>query len=99
MQKQISEIEKLNAKVIAIATKGDRVDVLKTESSLGITFTLIPTPNKKVAQDFGVEYDYSGAAFGTIIIDNSGSIRFKSLDDAFSRTSPSRIVEELQAIQ
>ena len=99
MQKLISEIEKLNAKVIAIATKGDRVDVLKTESSLGITFTLIPTPNKKVAQDFGVEYDYSGAAFGTIIIDNRGSIRFKSLEDAFSRTSPSRIVKELQAIQ
>ena len=99
MQKQISEIESLNAKVIAIATKGDRVDVLKTESSLGITFTLIPTPNKKVAQDFGVEYDYSGAAFGTIIIDNSGSIRFKSLEDAFSRTSPSRIVKELQVIQ
>ena len=99
MQEQIYEIEKLNAKVIAIATTGDRVDVVKTESSLGITFTLIPTPNKKVAQDFGIEYDYNGAAFGTIIIDNKGIIRFKSLDEAFSRTSPSRIVKELQVIQ
>ncbi|UCE55648.1 MAG: redoxin domain-containing protein [Desulfobacterales bacterium] len=99
MQEQISEIEKLNAKVIAIATKGDQDDVEKTKSSLGITFTLIPTPNRKVAQDFGVEYNYSGAAFGTIIIDNKGSIRFKSLDEAYSRTSTSRIIKELQVIQ
>ena len=71
----------------------------RTKSSLGITFTLIPTPNRKVGNDFGVEYTYGGSAFATIIIDRKGSIRFKSLEDAWDRTSTSSIIKELQGIQ
>ena len=89
MQEQISEIEKLNAKVIAFATRGDRVDVGKTKSSLGITFTLIPTPNRPVAKDFGVR------TYATIIIDKNGIIRFKEIHDM---ASASYIIKQLQTI-
>ncbi len=71
----------------------------RTKSSLGITFTLIPTPNKKIVEDFGIEYSPTGAAFGTVIIDRKGSIRFKKLEGAWDRTSPSSIIKELQVIQ
>ena len=96
LQDQISEIIKLNTELISIATKGDQNDVEMTKSSLGITFTQIPYPNTRIVLDFGMEYDYTGAAIGTIIIDKKGSIRFKS---KASWTSASRIIKELQGIQ
>ena len=99
LQEHISESIKLNSELIAIASRGDKYDVEKTKSSLGITFTLIPTPNKKIAEDFGIEYNISEAALGTIIIDRKGRIRFKSLDDAWYRTSTSSIIKVLQGIQ
>ena len=102
LQEHISEIIKLNSELIAIASAGNKYDVERTKSSLGITFPLIPKPNRKVAEDFGVEYNYTpsgGAAYGTIIIDKKGTIRFKSLDELHFRTSTSKIIKELQGIQ
>ncbi len=99
LQEQISEIIKLNSELIAISTAGDQDDVERTKSSLGITFTLIPTPNKKVVLGFGIEYGHGGSAYGTIIIDKKGRIRYKSLDNWLSLTSASRIIKELQVIQ
>ena len=63
-----------------------------------ITFTLIPVPNRKVVKDFGVKYNNSYAAFGTIIIDQKSRIRYKSLDEWDFRTSTSKIIRELQGI-
>ena len=99
LQEQISEIIKLNSELIAISTGGDQDDVEKTKSSLGITFTLIPTPNRKVVLDFGLKYGTGGSAYGTIIIDKKGTIRFKSPDELHFRTSTSKIIKELQGIQ
>ncbi len=41
-------IKKLNAEVIAISSMGDQQDVKRMKNTLGITFTLIPKPNRKV---------------------------------------------------
>ena len=84
---------------MAISTGGDQDDVEKTKSSLGITFTLIPTPNRKVVLDFGLKYGHGGSAYGTIIIDKKGRIRYKSLNEWTSFTKTSKIIKELQAIQ
>ncbi len=92
VQEQISEIKKLNAEVIAIASMGDQQDVEKSKRLLGLTFTLIPTPNYKITKKFGV------VTYATIIIDKSGIIRFKGAESAYSRTSTSRIIKELQGI-
>ncbi len=92
MQKQISEIKRLNGEVIAVSTEGNQRDVEKSKRLLGLTFTLIPTPNYKVTKKFGV------VTYATIIIDKSGIIRFKGDDSAYSRTSTSRIIKELQGI-
>ena len=71
LQKNISEIEKLNAELIAFATSGNQNDVEITKNELNITFTLIPTPNRPVVKVYGVR------TYATIIIDKSGIIRFK----------------------
>ncbi len=99
LQEQITEIIKLNSELIAISSAGDKDNVERTKSSLGITYTLIPTPNKKVVLDFGLEYGDGGAAYGTFIIDKKGLIRFKSLDKRTSLTKTSEIIKELQVIQ
>ena len=99
LQKQISEIEKLNAEVIAIATAGNQQDVEKSKGRLKITYNLIPTPNKKVVEEYGLSYDSWGAAYATFIIDKKGHLRFKRVETGSSRTSASRIIKELQIIQ
>ena len=99
LQEQISEIIKLNSELIAISAAGDRDNVERTKSSLGITFTLIPTPNKKVVLDFGLSYADSGRVHATIIIDKKGRIRYKGVDKWPSLTKASKIIKELQVIQ
>ena len=89
LQEKISEIENLDGEVVAFATGGTQDDVEISKSFHEITFTLIPTPNRSVAKQFGVR------TYATIIIDKDGIIRFKEIDDI---TSASYIVEELQAI-
>ena len=99
LQERIAEIEKLNAEVIAIATAGNQQDVEKSKGSLEITYSLIPTPNKKVVEEYGLRYDSFGAAYATFIIDKKGHIRFKRVETGSSRTSASKIIKELQGIQ
>ena len=89
LQEKISEIEKLDAEVIAFATFGNQDDVETSKSVQEITFTLIPTPNRSVAKKFGVR------TYATIIIDKGGIIRFK---DVYNIDSASRIIRELQDI-
>ena len=99
MQEQISEIKNLDAEVIAISTTGNQKDVEKSKKVLEITYNLIPTPNGKIAQEYGLRYDSFGAAYATIILDKKGQIRFKSVEEYATRTSASRIIKELQGIQ
>ena len=82
---------------MAISTAGNKQDVELTKKSLGITYTLIPTPNRKVGEDFNLAYD-KGAAYATIIIDKNGLIRYKSVDRWNNRTSVSQIIRELQIL-
>ena len=99
LQERIAEIEKLNAEVIAIATSGNQQNVEKSKRNLELTYTLIPTPNRNVVEEYKLQYDsLCGGAYGTIIIDKKGFMRFKSNDDRATRTSPSKIIKELQGI-
>ena len=99
LQEQLTEIIKLNSELIAISTAGDKDDVEKTKSFLGIAYTLIPTPNRKVVLDFGLNYGDSSGAYGTIIIDKKGHIRYMSKDKWTALTKASKIIKELQVIQ
>jgi peroxiredoxin len=98
LQDRISDIEKLNAEVIAISSQGDQQDVEKMQSHLELTFTLIPKPNRKVAEDFGVWNGYRNRAVATIIIDKEGRIRFLEASNSDYRTSASKIIKELQRL-
>jgi mycoredoxin-dependent peroxiredoxin len=95
LQERISEIKKLNTEVIAFASTGDQNDVESTKTVLGITYTLIPKPNRKVAEDFGVWDNSLAKAIATIIIDKNGRIRSKQIS---SRPSASSIIRELEGI-
>jgi alkyl hydroperoxide reductase subunit AhpC len=83
---------------MAFATIGNQNDVKSTKNGLGITYTLIPTPNRKVVEDFGVASGSGGAAYGTVIIDKKGHIRYRSVDRWNTRTSSSTIISELQGL-
>ena len=98
LQGRVSEIEKLNAEVIAISTSGNKQDVETSKESLGITYILISKPKKETVKDYGLSYDSYGAAYATIILDKEGRIRFKSVDTDSVRTNVSRIISELQAL-
>jgi alkyl hydroperoxide reductase subunit AhpC len=56
----------------------------------------MPTPNRKVVEEYGLSYDSFGAAYATIIIDKGGIIRFKNV---YNIDSASTIIRELQSIQ
>ena len=99
LQKHISDIEKLNAEVIAISTAGNQQDVEKSKRNIEITYGLIPTPNKKVVEEYGLRHDSNGAAYATFIIDTKGDVRFKRVETGTERTSISEIIKELQSIQ
>ena len=79
---------------------GDQEDVKQVKRVYGITFPLIPKPNRKTAEDLGIWNRHKGYAIGTIIIDKKGRIRFRDVYDADDRyrTSPERIIRELQGI-
>lgn len=98
LQERFSEIERLNAQIIAISTGGDQQDEELTKRSLGITYILIPKPNRKVVEDFGLVSGASRAAYATFIIDKKGRIRYKSVNDSFNLTFPPLILKELQGI-
>lgn len=98
LQDRLSEIEKLNAEVIAISSKGDKQDVMQMKRYLGLTFTLIPKPNRKVAEDFGVWNRYKNRAVATIVIDKKGRIRFIESSNSDHRTSARKIIRVLQGI-
>ena len=90
---------KLDAEVIAISTTGDQQDVEKSKEVLEITYTLIPKPNRRIVEEYGLKYNSSGEAFATIIVDKKGHIHFKSDEEYATRTNISRIIKELQLIQ
>ena len=98
LQEEISEIEKLNAELIAIAAVGNQQDVEKTKRNLELTYVLVPTPNRKVGEKYKLQYKSSGAAHATIIIDKKGFVRFRSNDDRATLTTASKIIKELQGI-
>jgi peroxiredoxin len=102
LQKQISDIEKLNTEVIAISTAGNQQDVEKSKENIEITYVLIPTPNRKVVEEYGLSYDSYGGAYATFIIDTKGHVRFKRVETPQckpARISVSSIIKELQNIQ
>ena len=89
LQGKISEFQKLDTEVIAFATEGNQNDVERTRNDLNITFTLIPTPNSQVANDFGVN------TYDTIIIDKNGIIR-SQVGQVFPTASST--IKKLQAL-
>jgi peroxiredoxin len=105
VQNQIDKIRELNAEVIAISSMGDQKDVSRMKADFGITFTLIPKPNRKVAEDFGVWNRSGNYATATIIIDQKGRIRYKEVYKSLigwawygGRISVSEIIRQLQGI-
>lgn len=67
----------LDAEVIAIAN-GNRRDTETTRKALGISFHLIPGPNRRIQQEYGVYDDLKKRLKpSTVIVDKQGFVRFK----------------------
>lgn len=99
MQHRISEIKELDSEVVAIASKGNRKNEEKTQKVLNITFPIIPGPERKTAEAFGVWNNKRQLAIATVIVDKQGKIRFihKSSSDT-DRPNASEIIEKLKEI-
>ncbi len=99
LQNRISEIKELDGDVIAIASRGNRTTEEKTKKLLHITFTIIPGPERKFAEAFGVWNNMRQRSIATVIMDKSGVIRFiyESMSDT-DRPSTSKIIEVLKEI-
>ena len=92
LQEQISEIKKLDGEVISFSIRDSKAWVKGTKYSLKITYTMISTPNRSIAQKYG----FSPGAEGVIIIDKKGRIRYK--DTNLGHSSSSLIIRELKGI-
>ena len=79
--------------------ESEQLEIIRANKNIEITYVLIPTPNGKVVEEYGLSHDYSGAAYATFIIDTKGYLRFKRVETGKVRTSVSKIIEELQSIQ
>ena len=85
---------------------GDQQDVSRMRDNMGITFTLIPIPSRKVAEAFGVWNESGQYATATVIIDIKGRIRFRQIYESGNanlpwsghRTSAKEIVSQLEGI-
>ncbi len=100
LQKRLPEIKALDADVIAIASRGNHQDVEKTRNQLGITFTLVPVPNRKVAEDFGVYDPKRNRAIATLILDREGFIRLKHVSKTENdRPEFQKIIDTLRGIR
>ena len=51
--------------------------VEKSKENIEITYVLIPTPNRKVVEKYGLRYDSFGGVYATFIVDTKGHVRFK----------------------
>ena len=71
----------------------------KSNRNIEISYGLIPTPNRKVVEEYGLSYNSYGAAYATFIIDTKGQVRFKRVETDKDRTRVSEIIKELQSIQ
>ena len=106
VQNRIESIKRLNAEVIAISSIGDQQDVSRMRDNMGITFTLIPKPSRKVAKAFDVWNESGHYATATVIIDKKGRIRFMQIYESANaslpwggyRSSAKEIISQLQGI-
>ncbi|OGK84824.1 MAG: hypothetical protein A2X52_06800 [Candidatus Rokubacteria bacterium GWC2_70_16] len=86
--------------MVAIANS-NRPDVRRTRKALGITFSLIPGPNRKVQEEYGV-YDEEKRRLtpATMVVDKDSIIRFKYVGkDDEDRPGLSRILSVLRQLR
>lgn len=77
LQAGLSEIERLKGQVVAISGDDLRT-ALAAKGSLGVTYTVLPDPEKKTIRLYGVLHPEEGIARPAVfIIDRKGLVRFR----------------------
>jgi peroxiredoxin len=90
----------LDAEVIAISN-GNRRDTENTRKALGISFHLVPGPNRQIQQEYGVYDDFKKRLKpATVIVDKQGFVRFKYVGrDDEDRPALSKVIAVLQSLK
>jgi len=82
---------------MAISSKGNRKSEEKTKKALNLTVTLIPGPERKTAEAYGVWNKKWQLAIATVIVDKQGVIRFVHEGSSNTdRPSASEIINKLK---
>ena len=86
--------------MIGLSSRGDRGDVERIRREFGISFPLIPAPVRQVAETYGVWNHQKNTAFGTVIIDKAGVVRYLRFgQDEYDRPSTLEIISSLTSIK
>ena len=95
----MSEIRSLDAEIVAISTHGNRNTEAKTKSVLKIAYTIVPGPERKTPEAFGVWNSGRNLAVATVILDRAGVVRFvyDGVGD-YDRPSASDVIRKLKEI-
>lgn len=86
--------------MVGLSSRGDQGDVERIRRELGISFQLIPAPVRQIADTYGVWNYQKNAAFGTVIIDKVGVVRFHRFgQDEYDRPSLIEFISSLRSIK
>ncbi len=86
--------------MIGLSSRGGRDDVQRVRTELGISFPLIPAPVRQAAETYGVWNHQKNAAFGTVIIDKAGVVRYQRFgQDEYDRPSVLDIFSSLRNVK
>jgi len=96
----MDEIHRLNAEVVAIASR-NKSDVKKTQSTLNISYVLVPGPIPALMKQYGVYNEQNGLAVpATMIIDKAGILRWRYVGSNDSdRPNAAKIISELRKLK
>lgn len=97
LQSHLKEIHQLKGEVVAISAD-ELSTALSTKSSLGITFTVLPDPRKKIIRLYGILHPNEGIARPSVfIVDRKGFVRYRYVGkDAADRPKTALLVNVLR---
>jgi peroxiredoxin len=74
--------------------------VERTRDALKILFPLIPGPNRKLAEDYGVFNPRWNYAIATLVVDKTGVVRFEHIAaNDEDRPNAAKVIEVLRGLR
>ena len=98
MQRNFSELENKDSKLIAISTDGND-EVNRSISELGIKFLIISDKQRKIIRLFGVLHPDEGISRPAVfVIDKKNFIRYRNIGKDYTDRPPVKLLVQILAL-